>query len=104
MSRDTWFGQDNEWPRNADRARWAAFAVAKFANATGMSEDLTADPETVLADLLADLMHWCDAQRTSRHLIKETVDFESALGRARDHYREEFANDGAGRLEDPHTP
>lgn len=82
----------NERPRNADRARWAASAVAKFAKATGMGTDLGADPETVLVDLLADLMHWCDARVLTRS-DDAALDFGSALARARSHYLAEFPSE-----------
>lgn len=83
---------DIEHPRNADRAEWGAAALARFANLMGLDEDLLTDPETVLADLLADLMHWCDAERDNHHR-EETIDFRSALWRARRHYRVEFDNE-----------
>ena len=92
MNSGPFFGQNSEYPRNADRAQWAASALANFAAVTGLGEDLRADPETVLADLLADLMHWCDALGTNPHL-EEAVDFQSALGRARGHYQEELATE-----------
>jgi hypothetical protein len=63
-------------------------AVATFASVTGQSGDVEVDPETVLGDLLAGLMHWCDVQKT-RTSLEEPISFESALERARDHYREE---------------
>ena len=75
-------------PRNSDRSLWGALAVVSFAGATGQSEDVQTDPETVLGDLLADLMHWCDAQKSNRNL-GGSIDFVSALERARDHYSEE---------------
>ncbi len=75
-------------PSNADRALWGTLAVVSFASVTGQSEDSQTDPETVLGDLLADLMHWCDAQKASGSL-EESLDFESALKRARNHYKEE---------------
>lgn len=78
--------------RNADRALWGAFAIVSFAGVTGQSQDVQTDPETVLGDLLGDLMHWCDDQRTSGG-IAESIDFESALERARDHYNEEYADE-----------
>jgi hypothetical protein len=65
-------------------------AVVSFASVTGMSADVQIDPETVLGDLLAGLMHWCDVQKTNPRRI-EPVDFESALERARNHYNEETA-------------
>jgi hypothetical protein len=79
-------------PRNADRALWGALAVVSFAGVTGQSQDVQTDPETVLGDLLGDLMHWCDAQKTSGGL-EESIDFESALERARNHYNEECADE-----------
>lgn len=94
MSRGTFAEHSNEWPLNVDRVQWAASIMTTFAKATGLVDDLRADPETVLADLLADLMHWCDAQRTNR-CLEEAVDFQSALGRACVHYQEELANEGS---------
>lgn len=101
MSRGTFSGDNNEWPRNADRVQWADSVVTRFAKATGLGDDLRADPETMLADLLADLMHWCDAQKTNRRL-KGDIDFESALGRALGYYREEVVNETSGLMEDSH--
>ena len=77
--------KNNANPRCADRSLWGAFAVLSFADATGLSGDVQVDPETVLADLLADLMHWCDVQKTD-DCLRESIGFESALERARDHY------------------
>jgi hypothetical protein len=62
--------------------------MVTFADATGLGADLKADPETVLCDLLADLMHWCDVQKAYDGLV-EPVDFESTLKRARVHYGQE---------------
>ena len=67
--------KDNAEPRNADRSLWSELAVVSFAGVTGLSEDLQIDPETVLCDLLADLMHWCDVQKTN-HSEVESIDFE----------------------------
>jgi hypothetical protein len=75
-------------PNNADRALWGSLAVVTFASVTGQSADVEVDPETVLGDLLAGLMHWCDVQNTSASL-GEPISFESALRRAQNHYREE---------------
>jgi hypothetical protein len=75
-------------PSNADRALWGSLAVAIFGSVTGQSGDVEVDPETVLGDLLAGLMHWCDVQKTNTSL-EESISFESALKRARNHYREE---------------
>jgi len=79
-------------PRNADRALWGELAVVSFASVTGQRPDVYIDPETVLGDLLADLMHWCDIQKTSDSRI-ESIDFESALKRARNHYDEECVDE-----------
>ena len=91
-------------PNNADRVLWGSLAVASFASVTGLSEDVQTDPETVLGDLLAGLMHWCDAEKNSGSL-EESLDFESALERARNHYHEDVRGTGAtlfgGRVELP---
>jgi hypothetical protein len=75
-------------PSNADRALWGSLAVVTFASVTGQSGDVDVDPETVLSDLLTGLMHWCDVRKTDASL-EESISFESALKRARNHYGEE---------------
>jgi hypothetical protein len=90
------FRRNNGYPRNADRAQWAAFAMTQFATVSGAGEDLQADPETVLVDFLADLMHWCDAQRAN-YGFQAALDFESALRLAQGHYQEEVSNETFGR-------
>ena len=85
-------------PSVADRSLWAELAVASFASVTGLYGDLEGDPETVLSDLLADLMHWCDARKNSGCLV-QTIDFGFALKRARNHYRDESAD----KRQTPHT-
>jgi hypothetical protein len=95
--------KNNADPGCADRSLWGAFAVLNFADVTGLGGDVKVDPETVLCDLLADLMHWCDVQKTNDCLI-ESIDFESALERARDHYSEECADKRrAGRVDHPYA-
>ncbi len=79
-------------PRNADRSSWGELAVVSFASVTGLSPDVQLDPETVLCDLLVDLMHWCDVPKAKDSLV-ESVDFESALQRAREHYSQECADE-----------
>ena len=64
---------------NDDRADWAGQAIAAFAHATRM-DTVGEDAETMLGDLLADLMHWCD---------RNNVDFETQLACARSNYAEE---------------
>jgi hypothetical protein len=76
-------------PRNADRALCGVLAVVSFAGATGHNQNMQAEPETVLVDLLADLMHWCDTQKGSA-APEGSINFESALECARNHYREEY--------------
>jgi hypothetical protein len=75
-------------PSNVDRALPGALAVAYFASVTSRVENMHTDPETVISDLLADLMHWCDLQRSTGEL-QESIGFDSALQRARDYYMEE---------------
>jgi hypothetical protein len=83
-------------PSNADRALWGALAVAHFASITGRAESLHADSETVLSDLLADLMHWCDVERPRE--LQKSIGFDSALERARNYYKEELGDElGQGR-------
>jgi hypothetical protein len=65
---------------NLDRAKWAHKAIHAFRKATGC------DYEDSLGDLIADLMHWADAQN---------FDFEAALDRARHHYEAEQAGEPA---------
>jgi hypothetical protein len=59
--------------------------MTSFARAAGQDADLQIDPETVLCDLLADLMHWCDLRKSFDQFVVP-VDFERALERARRHY------------------
>jgi hypothetical protein len=64
---------------NNDRAAWAELAIDALGAATNM---VTAGEsrETMLGDLLADLMHWCD---------RNGVDFNFKLEGARMNYEEE---------------
>lgn len=66
--------------------------MAAFARAAGQDADLRLDPETVLCDLLADLMHWCDTQTIPNQL--RAIDFQSALGRALRHHAAERVPEG----------
>ncbi len=66
---------------NKDRAKWAMAAVQTFADVTGLDTASEADGlETTITDLLADLMHLCDAnglqlqellERANRHYAAE---------------------------------
>jgi hypothetical protein len=88
-------------PSNADRALWGGLAVANFARVMSRSKDAHADLETALSDLLADLMHWCDVQRSNSEL-QEAIRFDSALERAKDYYNEEVSDElkqGSGTQE-----
>ena len=61
---------------NGSRTGSANIAIRAFQTATGT------DDESVLGDLLANLLHWCDANQQ---------DFDIALDRARWHYEAETA-------------
>src|ERR1700676_3318566 len=69
---------------NDDRAEWAASALRRFQRVTGTDND------DAPADLICDLMHWCD-----RH----EHDFDQALSLARMHYEAETSDDPADLLE-----
>lgn len=62
--------------QNGNRAAWAEAAIAAFVVATGT------DPEDALADLLGDLIHWCD---------RNGLDFDHELHRGRGYYADETA-------------
>jgi hypothetical protein len=62
--------------QNDDRASWAAHAIEAFSDITNMRND-GEDDETILGDLLTDLMHWCDRQG---------IDFDTKLITARVNY------------------
>lgn len=79
-------------PSNVDRALLGALTVAHFASVTSRVENMHTDPETVVSDLLADIMHWCDLQRPTGEL-QESIGFDSALQRARDYYMEECSGE-----------
>ncbi len=64
---------------NDDRASWAGHAVESFGQITNMIA-AGEENDTILCDLLCDLMHWCD---------REKIDFYRMLSNAQMHYREE---------------
>lgn len=64
---------------NLQRACWADRAIRAFMAETGT------ELEDSLCDLLCDLMHWANAK---------SFDFDTALDRARDHYRAELIEEG----------
>lgn len=78
-------------PTNMHRASWAGEVLVKFAEMTstrGSAQELHADPDSVVTDLLCDLMHWCRFNK---------LDFAAALRSAfNTHYSAE-ATDAAVR-------
>jgi hypothetical protein len=60
--------------QNDERAEWAEATIQAFVRITGT------DREDALADLLANLMHWCDRQG---------FDFDAELARGHGMYQEE---------------
>jgi hypothetical protein len=59
---------------NDKRSTWAGAAISAFQRATGTDDD------SVLCDLLADLMHWAD---------RNDYDFNAFLDESREHYKAE---------------
>lgn len=74
---------------NNDRAEWADEAIRTFASTTNM-DSAGEDDQTILTDLLGDLMHWCD---------RAGIDFNARVDMARLHYDEE--TNGVGRAGAP---
>lgn len=68
--------------QNDDRATWAEEALLKFGRETG--QDLRIEPDELVSDFIADLMHWCD---------RNGVDFEDMVRRGKGHYEEETAEE-----------
>ena len=75
--------------QNDNRALWAEAAVVAFEAQTGT------DREDALADLLCDLMHWCD---------RNGGNFKFALDRARRNYEEETQPEGQDNPEHDSEP
>jgi molybdopterin-guanine dinucleotide biosynthesis protein len=69
--------------KNDDRAGYAGTALSAFATATGMVA-ANEEPETILHDLLCDLMHWCD---------RNGVSFDAKIADAATTYFEETRAD-----------
>jgi hypothetical protein len=80
--------QTSDIEENDKRAETARDCLDLFMKQTGC------DPESALADLLANLAHWCDRNDT---------DFESELRKAASHYADETDGRGA-QLDDISTP
>ena len=58
-----------------------SYALQAFQDETLMDDE---DNETILTDLLCDLMHLCDVER---------IDWSKCVALAQDHYREEVAEE-----------
>ena len=67
--------EDDGRDQNVRRAAWAREAVAAFQNETGQDDSDGLD--TLLTDLLCDLLHLCD---------QEGLEFQSILLLAKTHY------------------
>lgn len=67
-------------PTNEDRAGWAQVAVDAFAAETNM-DAAGEDMQTVMGDLLADLMHLCQ---------QNDIDFERILATGKMHFEAEL--------------
>lgn len=72
------------YPLNVDRAGFAETALAAYRQETG------SDWDTVVTDLLADLMHFCDLKE------KDVGTFGEAAARAEYHYNEELLEEQEG--------
>jgi hypothetical protein len=70
--------------QNDDRSDWAEAALVTFAEQTGTDE------EDAVADLLCDLMHFCD-----RH----GLEFRDELARGEGNYEEETGEERTGSPE-----
>ncbi len=73
----------DEGTTNYQRASWAEAAVLAFGQRTGAIANAIGDQEEpflIVADLLADLAHWCD---------RNDLDLQSAIQYARRHYQTE---------------
>lgn len=78
----------DEGTTNSQRASWAEAALRAFCKKTGVISTSLADKEEaflIVADLLADLAHWCD---------RNNVKLQSAIEYAARHYRTETGSEG----------
>lgn len=76
----------NTTPTNDDRALWAEQAMMKFARVTRM-DTAGEDDETILSDLLANLMHMAR--------LKE-INWDEVYNRATSHFEEEVQEEEGG--------
>jgi len=82
-------GQYDAGPSNKQRGKWAQSALDAFARVTSM-DSAGEDDDTILGDLLTDLMHWCDHHK---------VDFEATLANSIDVHQEEVAEEAVGVMQ-----
>ena len=78
----------DERPTNDERASWAEAGLIAFCKQTGVISSSLGDKEEaslIIADLLADLAHWCD---------RKHVNLPSALTHAARHYQAETGGQG----------
>lgn len=67
---------------NQDRCKWAMAAVQTFAGVTGLDTAPEADGlQTAIVDLLADLMHLCDANGLQLHELMPSAERHYAAER-----------------------
>lgn len=76
-------------PSNEQRSEWAQTALDAFARTTDM-DTAGEDDDTILGDLLTDLMHWCDYNN---------VDFEAKLANSIGMYEEELVEEAASAMQ-----
>ena len=79
----------DEGVTNAERSLWAETALLAFGRQVGSVSNSIGDKEEaflIVADLLADLAHWCD---------HHNVDLQSAIQYATRHYRTETGFEGS---------
>lgn len=78
----------DEGTTNAERSSWAEIALYAYGQRTGTVYEVVGDDEDpflIVADLLADLAHWCD---------RNDVSLRSAIWYATRHYQTETGSEG----------
>jgi len=78
----------DEGTTNAQRASWDEAALLAYGKRTGTVREAVGDnedPLLIVADLLADLAHWCD---------RNGIELQSAIRHAARHYQTETAHQG----------
>lgn len=74
---------------NLNRANWAQTALEAFAEEVG--QDMETEVESVIGDLLGDLMHFCKQTSLTREV---PIDFDECLRLARTYFADE-SKDGS---------